>query len=203
MDNTLLKLKVNWERLLHEINSKYFNNKYSHLTTTQFFVEYFHILLMRVPKKQREEIIRMRLKEELSGVSKVICFPYKNVLKKLSKKYKLGIVSGNFRKTIKEAIKKCKIDSYIDEIIGIDDTPISKPSPVPLLMMLKKFKCKPINAVYVGDHPNDVKTGIAAGTKTIFVKNSKHYQELKRSNIKPDAIINTLFELEDVLKNIE
>jgi HAD superfamily hydrolase (TIGR01509 family) len=193
MDNTLLKLDVDWKKLALEFNKKYFKNKYIHLTPTQLFVTYFPIILDKIPEKQRKEIIENRIKAELAGIPKVICFPYKNVLRNLNKKYKLGIVSGNFRITIEKALKKCGIDHYIKEIVGIDDVPISKPSPVPILVILKKLKCKPQHAVYVGDHPDDIKAGKAAGTKTIAV-HSKHYSEFRKS-IKPDAFINTLFRL--------
>jgi HAD superfamily hydrolase (TIGR01509 family) len=202
MDNTLLKLNVDWERLAHEFNKKYFKNKYAHLSPTQLFVTYFPIILDKVPEKQRKEIIKNRVKAELAGIPKTICFPYKNVLRNLNKKYKLGIVSGNFRITIKRALKKCGIDKYINEIVGIDDVPISKPSPIPIFVILKKLRCEPQCAVYVGDHPDDIRAGKTAGTKTIAVKHSKHYNEFKKS-IRPDAFISTLFELEEILREID
>jgi HAD superfamily hydrolase (TIGR01509 family) len=203
MDNTLLKLDVDWEKLTREIDLTYFDGKYSHLTPHQFFVAYFSFLMNRIPKWQHREMMKRRLEAELAGIPKVLCFPYKGVMKNLHKKYKIGIVSGNLRKTIITALRRCGMYPYIDSIVGIDDVPVSKPSPIPLRMTLKKLRCKPSDSIYVGDHPDDVRAGIAAGMKTVIVKHSQHFQEYKEADVKADIVIKSLFELENAIKKIE
>ena len=43
----------------------------------------------------------------------------------------------------------------------------SKPDPEGILQACKKLDIKPENAIYLGDHLNDIKAGICAGVKTI------------------------------------
>ena len=47
--------------------------------------------------------------------------------------------------------------------------PEKKPSPVPVLEMLKKVSCGPDEAVIVGDSNYDIEAGRAAGVSTVAV----------------------------------
>lgn len=203
MDNTLLRLDVDWEGLTRDINLKYFNGKYLHMTPHQFFVAYFNLLMGRLPEWQHREIMKYRLDAELAGIPQTVCFPYRGVLKKLHRKHKLGVVSGNLRKTIVTALKKCGLSGYVDAIVAIDEVAASKPSPVPLRAALRALGCDPAHAVYVGDHPDDMRAGKAASMRTIAVRHSRHYAEMKKAGIRPDATIRSLFELETAIKRLD
>src|SRR5271157_3752952 len=106
MDDTLLKLHVDWRSLTEDIDVDYFNGKYPYLTPHKFFVAYFSRLLKQLTKNQQLEIRRRRLELESEGVAKGTCFPYNQIISDLSKKYKLGVVSGNYRPTVRSAISK-------------------------------------------------------------------------------------------------
>lgn len=203
MDNTLLKLDVDWKALTREFDIKYFGGKYDHLSPHQFFVAYFNQLVKDIPDWQHQEIMKKRLEAELDGISGAVCFPYRGVIHKLGRKYKMGVVSGNLKKPIKIALEKCGLAKRFGVIISVEDVAASKPSPLPLRAAMHKLGVKPENTVYVGDHPDDIRTGIVAGTKTICVRHSKHFAEVRKSGLKPDAIIKNLFELEDAIKKIE
>jgi len=203
MDNTLLKLDVDWESLTREFDVKYFGGKYDHLSPHQFFVVYFNQLVNTIPDWQHKEMMKKRLDAELEGIPGTVCFPYRGIIHKLGKKYKIGVVSGNLRKPIKVALEKCGLADRFKVIISVEDVAASKPSPLPLRAAMRKLGVKPADTIYVGDEPDDVRTGIVAGTKTIAVHHPKHYAELKKSGLKPDAVINNLFELEDAVKKIE
>ena len=199
MDNTLLELNLDWRGLTREIDHDYFGGQYSHLTPHKFFVAFFSKLLNKLTKKQQDEIRERRLEKEMEGLAMGTCFPYRGILQSLSKKYKLGVVSGNYRETIEAALKKCGYKKFIKAVVAIDDVPESKPSPLPLL---KSLKVKPYEAVYVGDHPDDIKAARNAGMYSIGVLTySRNYDQL--SNEKPDFIIKNLFELEKTISQLE
>ena len=201
MDNTLLELNVDWKGLTNEIDYDYFEGKYSHLTPHKFFVAFFSKLLNMLTKKQQKEIREKRLEKEMEGLATGTCFPYRGILKSLSKRYKLGVVSGNYRPTILKALQKCGYRKFIKVVVSIDDVPESKPSPLPILAALKKLRVKPENAVYVGDHPDDIKAARNAGTYAIGVLTAKRNYDTKLEEA--DIVIKNLFELESALEKLE
>ncbi|MEM3370003.1 MAG: HAD family hydrolase [Candidatus Micrarchaeia archaeon] len=202
MDNTLLELNVDWYKLTNDIDYEYFQGKYSHLTPHKFFVAFFSKLLDKLTTRQKKEIREKRLEKEMEGLATGTCFPYRGILKSLSKKYKLGVVSGNYRQTIIKALQRCGFRKYIKAIVSIDDVPESKPSPLPLQKALKMLMVKPEEAVYVGDHPDDIKAARNAGMSSIGVLTYKRkYDQLQKEN--PDVIIKNLFELESAIDQLE
>jgi HAD superfamily hydrolase (TIGR01549 family) len=201
MDNTLLELNVDWKGLTNEIDYDYFEGKYSHLTPHKFFVAFFSKLLNMLTKKQQKEIREKRLEKEMEGLATGTCFPYRGILKSLSKRYKLGVVSGNYRPTILKALQKCGYRKFIKVVVSVDDVPESKPSPLPILAALKKLRVKPENAVYVGDHPDDIKAARNAGTYAIGVLTAKRNYDTKLEGA--DIVIKNLFELESALERLE
>lgn len=202
MDNTLLELNVDWYGLTRDIDYEYFQGKYSHLTPHKFFVAFFSKLLDKLTRRQQKEIREKRLEKEMEGLATGSCFPYRGILKSLSKKYKLGVVSGNYRQTIIKALSRCGFRRYIKAIISIDDVPESKPSPLPLLKILKILKVKPSQAVYIGDHPDDIRAAKNAGMYSIGVLTYRRkYDQL--SEVEPDFVIKNLFELEQTLDKLE
>lgn len=60
------------------------------------------------------------------------------------------------------------LDAF-DIIIGLDDVEHPKPHPEPVLKALARMHVEPCNAVMIGDVPNDILAGRAAGTMTIGV----------------------------------
>jgi len=201
MDNTLLELNVDWKGLTNEIDYDYFEGKYSHLTPHKFFVAFFSKLLNMLTKKQQKEIREKRLEKEMEGLATGTCFPYRGILKSLSKRYKLGVVSGNYRPTILKALQKCGYRKFIKVVVSVDDVPESKPSPLPILAALKKLRVKPENAVYVGDHPDDINAARNAGTYAIGVLTAKRNYDTKLEGA--DIVIKNLFELESALERLE
>jgi HAD superfamily hydrolase (TIGR01549 family) len=201
MDNTLLELNVDWKGLTNEIDYDYFEGKYSHLTPHKFFVAFFSKLLNMLTKKQQKEIREKRLEKEMEGLATGTCFPYRGILKSLSKRYKLGVVSGNYRPTILKALQKCGYRKFIKVVVSVDDVPQSKPSPLPILAALKKLRVKPENAVYVGDHPDDIKAARNARTYAIGVLTAKRNYDTKLEGA--DIVIKNLFELESALEKLE
>ena len=202
MDDTLLRLNVDWKGLTEEIDVDYFNGKYSHLTPHKFFVAYFSRLLNQLTKKQQIDVRRRRFEVERQGTVTGTCFPYMPMIADLSKRYKLGVVSGNYEPTVYSALSKCSLRKYMKVIISIDDCPVSKPSPEPLYMALKKLGVKPHEAVYVGDHPDDMRAGKAAGMRTIGVA-ATEFAFRRLEKVRPDAIVKNIGQIPKILAQVE
>src|SRR3989338_394126 len=86
-----------------------------------------------------------------------------SVLKKLSKKYKLGIVTGRPKKEALFALNKAGAANYFASIITNDNIPQGKgkPDPYTLKLCLKQLNAE--KGYYFGDTPDDMKAAKAAG----------------------------------------
>ena len=122
----------------------------------------------------------------------------KNMLKKLSRNYKLGLVS-NFTYTpiIYAGLRKLNINKFFNAILVSHEVGWRKPHPKIFKEALKRLGVSAHETVYVGDSPlEDIKGAKATGMKTIFVS-SQFYsvKHLIESQQKPDMISKDLCEL--------
>jgi len=95
------------------------------------------------------------------------------VLEELSKKYKLAIVSNNYKKSIIHSLNKYNLMQFFTEVFSCDDGEL-KPHPDLLLKCMDKFKVKPHETVFVGDMDGDIIAGKRAGVTTIAVTYGYH-----------------------------
>jgi pyrophosphatase PpaX len=121
----------------------------------------------------------------------------KGILKRLSKRYRLGLLSNCKMKEIIASLKAVDIDCEIfDVIIGNDNVKRAKPYPDEIL---KAEKCAKQKAKYmVGDSIYDVKAGKNAGVKTIAIA-SGNFSKKELNKEKPSKLLNNIRELEKVL----
>lgn len=77
--------------------------------------------------------------------------------------YALGIVSTKFRYRIETILRREKLLTPFDVIVGGEDVSKHKPDPESLLMALDKLDAAPGNTLYLGDSLVDVKTAERAG----------------------------------------
>jgi phosphoglycolate phosphatase len=108
---------------------------------------------------------------------------------------------GDYRKTVisnkredlsKRLLKDLGLSFFFDLVWGSDSVHEKKPSPVPVLEMLKKMSCEPEEAVIVGDSTYDINAGRAAGVVTVAVSYGYGKRALLRD---ADFIIDTIREL--------
>lgn len=121
----------------------------------------------------------------------------RDVIRLLHKKgYKLGIVSSKKKEVVLMGTNLAKITDYFDVIITEDDVNVAKPSPEGINKALEIiFNGQECRAIYVGDHPNDIKAGKNASVKTCAAMYSKKADELEEEN--PDYMI---YSLNDIIK---
>lgn len=97
--------------------------------------------------------------------------PYPGVPETLEKlaDYRKAVVSNKREELSKRVLDTLKLSHYFDVIFGSDSVGEKKPSPKPILEILRIVKVKPDEAVIVGDSNYDIEAGRAAGIRTIAV----------------------------------
>jgi pyrophosphatase PpaX len=82
---------------------------------------------------------------------------------------RLGIVTSKSRDTTEMAFRAVGLDDRFEVVVTASDTDEHKPSPVPLLLCLKRLGASATGSIYIGDSPVDIQAGAAAGMATAAV----------------------------------
>lgn len=112
---------------------------------------------------------------------------------------KLGIVTSGWEEDneINYLLSKEGVTPYISVLIMKPDTTRTKPAPDPILLCLKRIAASPSSAVYVGDSPDDIRAGKAAGTQTVAVLSGVGTHAMLES-LNPDWIVTGIEEVPDI-----
>ncbi len=129
-----------------------------------------------------------------------IAYPQvKETLSKLTA-YKKAVLSNKRETYSTEILKGLELAEYFDIIWGSDSVREKKPSPVPILDLIKKFNVSPDETVVIGDSNYDIDAGKAAGVKVLAVTYGFRSMEFLKG---ADIIIDSFQELLDVLPQID
>lgn len=79
----------------------------------------------------------------------------------------LAVISNKNVGLCRKILAILGIEAYFAEVLGADSLPFRKPSPEPVLKLLRDFGVSPAEAAMVGDSINDVAAGRGAGVMTI------------------------------------
>ena len=105
---------------------------------------------------------------------------------------KMAVVTNKPVRISGHLLEELGISCFFKMLIGGDSLPRKKPHPEPVLNALKTMDLQnPKRAVMIGDSPNDIQAGRAAGTYTCGVR-SNIGGPLNLRNSRPD------FEIEDI-----
>lgn len=83
------------------------------------------------------------------------------MVKRLRKKYKMGLVTSNSKKSITKLTGKAFIKEF-EAAVYIEDVKKHKPHPDPFLECAKRLKVKPSDCLVIGDTINDARGAKAA-----------------------------------------
>lgn len=105
-----------------------------------------------------------------------------------------AVVTNKPESISKEILDKFNISSCFDMLVGPESLDKLKPDPEGINMVLAAAKCRPDEAIMIGDMPTDIKAGKAAGVVTVgryggFCEED----ELEAAN--PDYLIRDLDEI--------
>lgn len=117
-------------------------------------------------------------------------------LELLSTKFKIGIIANQELGT-KERLQKYGILKYIDLVIASAEEGVSKPDRRIFEIALQRSKCKPSEAVMIGDRiDNDIVPAKLLGMHTIWIKQGfGQYWNVQGENQNPDYIVKGLEEI--------
>lgn len=118
-----------------------------------------------------------------------------DTINNLSKKYKLGIVTGRYG--VASTFSVIGLKDCFSAVVKFGDYEKPKPDPEPLLIAAKRLGVRPTEAVYIGDSKDDVIAAKAAGMHfiTFFGVVGKQFKEA-------DANIGSFKELPGVIENL-
>ena len=111
--------------------------------------------------------------------------------------YRKAVISNKREDLSRRLLENLGLSGYFDIIWGSDSVPEKKPSPVPVLEMLKKVSCGPDEAVIVGDSNYDIEAGRSAGVRTVAVSYGyRHISLLKDADFIIDNMKELIFKLD-------
>src|SRR5574344_229383 len=120
----------------------------------------------------------------------------KKVLKELSKKYKMAIVTTSRRVDFELIHNNRGLIDFMDFVLCVEDYTKAKPNPEPYLKGLEKFGAKDFEAIVVEDSQRGLESSKRANIECIVVKNEFTINQDFR---KADFFIDSLEELEKLL----
>ncbi|MDO4318225.1 MAG: HAD family hydrolase [Lachnospiraceae bacterium] len=117
-------------------------------------------------------------------------------LKRLSRKYKIGVIANQSLGTEKR-LERFGILRYIDPVIASAEEGVAKPDERIFEIALKRAKCSPEQAVMIGDRiDNDIVPAKKLGMRTVWVKQGfGKYWNITGEGERADYEVNHLSEL--------
>lgn len=109
----------------------------------------------------------------------------------------VGIVTSKIRDSFEHDAAGLGLTERIDAAISGDDGYPPKPDPAPVLACLRALGAAPAEALFVGDGPDDVTAGRAAGVRTVAALHGFAPETVLGA--KPDVTVASLAELREVL----
>lgn len=124
-----------------------------------------------------------------------------SVVKNVSRNYDVVLATSNKRKILLLWMKANGFRRLFDYIVAADDVKHGKPYPDTLVKVMKHFKVKPSEILYIGDADYDIIMCKRARVKCVAVLTGKlTRREAKR--LKPFAIVNNVNSLPTILKRL-
>ena len=121
-----------------------------------------------------------------------------DVLSDLSREYPLAAVSDGQSLWAEPELKAMKLDRFFKFILVSGDFGYRKPDRRLFDIALKKLKCQPDEAIYVGnDMYRDIYGAKSAGLKTVFLKSNQGEQ--RYCGAEPDYIIYDFYQLKNAV----
>lgn len=116
--------------------------------------------------------------------------------------YQLGCVTNKAEAFTLPLLKDLNIFNYFESVISGDSLARKKPDPLPLLHSAKILGVNPEDSMMLGDSMSDVKAARAAGFSiTCMSYGYNHGIDIRLSE--PDAVIDSMKELPDLLGHLE
>ena len=125
----------------------------------------------------------------------------KELLQRLSQKYKIGIIANQDFGT-EQRLTDFNVHQYINLVIASAEEGVAKPDLRIFQIALARADCKPEEAIMVGDRiDNDIIPANRIGMTTVWIKQGfGSYAEPKTVEEQPDYIVNNLAEITELFR---
>lgn len=111
----------------------------------------------------------------------------------------MAVVSNKRIKVVHMGLKAAHIESYFDVVLGMEDLPKSKPSPLGLIEACYKLNLGHDDCIYIGDNPSDVQAAKNMAAYSVgFSVDAKQRKQLEACE--PCRVISDLYELVSIVK---
>jgi HAD superfamily hydrolase (TIGR01549 family) len=203
LDGTLIQSTEIILNVFDQMIKKYFpQEKLDHKTLTSFLgqtLQQTFGMYTSDPQLIEEIIVDYREQTEKDLNKGIKSYPHaKETIEYFkSKDIYVGIVTSKMNKVAKSHLKLAGLDQVIDHLIGHDDVKNHKPHAEPIEKALAYFDVLPQDAIYVGDHENDIKSANNANVLACAVTYSNRLSEMLVE--KPAYVIDDLENLKDLI----
>jgi HAD superfamily hydrolase (TIGR01549 family) len=145
-----------------------------------------------IPKYKIPQIMINSRKELSKYMHKLQTFPnIDDVIRRLSKKHKLGILTTNSKKNVITFLEKNKLNKYFD-FVHSELALFGKHKK--LIKVMKRHSLNPNETIYIGDETRDVEAAKEVGIKSVAV-NWGYEAEKLLQKANPDMIISSPVDL--------
>ena len=168
-----------------EANYKYFKDIFERsgyeMVARDAYRDMFHIsrddMIRIIAKNPNKEEMARILKIEKTVIYAIdemkLTSGSAEVVKQLTKKYRLAIVTGRNEDGAEEYLEHSGLEEYFETVVHYEHYKNPKPHPEPIQIALARLKVMPEEAVYIGDAETDFQSARAAGTKFILHADKK------------------------------
>ncbi len=125
----------------------------------------------------------------------------KNSIKRMSRKYKVAVVSGALHFRLASTLGRYGLTKYFLSVLGSDDVKNTKPNPEALNKTIKRLKIKKGEAIFVGDAVNDRIAARRAGVRFAAVLTGVLDRKTAKK-IKSDYVIPDINHVEGLVERI-
>ncbi len=112
----------------------------------------------------------LKLYKELNLGKTVVFAGIMEILTKLKKTNKLGIVTNKGTQSTKATLHKLGLDKIFDAVVCGDTLATRKPNPDTILHAIQLLRADHAKTIFIGDSEVDATAGKAANVRTIIVK---------------------------------
>ncbi len=130
---------------------------------------------------------------------KLHAYPHaKELLEQLKDKgVRVGVVTSKMREVALAHLTLVGLESYIEHIVGYEDVQLHKPDKEPLIKALEVFQMEVDDAIYIGDHENDMLAAKHANMMCCAVTYSHRLKEMLA--VQPDYVVDDLIQILDIV----
>ena len=190
LDETLVKLPVDWQSAYEEVRKR----------TGRNFTNFLNLLAEVWNTDEYRKVSKIIESFELYALDNVqVLDNSKEIILKLSGKYSLSLVTLQGRRIAEEVLRKLGIRKAFKLVITRDDAATRL---MQLQIILEKTGFKPEETVVIGDKLNDVESALKLKCWAVLI-DRRNRAELLKKPVEKLFIIKDLNELEEVLHSLK